>query len=237
MGLLGGLRDDHLGEHGEIVRSEIPVDVGDAIVECAFRPLEPGGRVVLALDEQGDVFRFTVEIGADGSGEARLSRYACGDVKAEEELASARVRLASDEWTTLIVSNVDNHLALECDGELVFSADYATNRLHPLDEAGVGRSFGERVKIGGEGARLQIRDLRVWRDLHYVAPPDAVSRRPVHLGADEYYLLGDNSRSSRDSRDFGFLPADSIFGRPIWIVWPPRSIRPLRAAGPARGDR
>ncbi len=233
MGLAKGLQDDHLDEQGHLVRNEPAIDVGDAILQCAFRPLEPGGRIVIALDEQGDVFRFTVEISADGNARARLTRLLGGEVKSEEELATGELSLPIGEWTLLRASNRDNHLALERQGGVILEADYAENRLHPRDETARGRSFGERVKLGGEGARLQIRDLCVWRDLHYVAPLDPAARRPADVGAGEYYLLGDHSRASSDSREWGSVPASSIFGRPLWVVWPPRAIRRLQCVAPA----
>ena len=34
----------------------------------------------------------------------------------------------------------------------------------------------------------------------------------VRLGADEYFLLGDNTRNARDSRFFGPVPTDDIVG-------------------------
>jgi signal peptidase I len=53
---------------------------------------------------------------------------------------------------------------------------------------------------------------------------------PVLLGADEYYLLGDNSAIAADSRvwnvafdghGLGVVPAGRIEGTVTWIYWPP----------------
>ncbi len=43
---------------------------------------------------------------------------------------------------------------------------------------------------------------------------------PVKLESGEYFVLGDNSRFSRDSRRFGPIQRKSIFGRADWIILP-----------------
>lgn len=42
----------------------------------------------------------------------------------------------------------------------------------------------------------------------------------VSLGSDEFFVLGDNRASSQDSRTFGPVPRDAIFGRVFLVTWP-----------------
>jgi signal peptidase I len=49
-------------------------------------------------------------------------------------------------------------------------------------------------------------------------PTDAFPR--TQLGPSQYYVLGDNRGVSQDSRDFGPVPRDAIFGRVFLIYWP-----------------
>lgn len=60
-------------------------------------------------------------------------------------------------------------------------------------------------------------------------PPRGHEGHPVLLGADEYFMLGDNSTRAFDSRWFGALPGhqpgaitrERIVGVVTWIYWPP----------------
>ena len=50
---------------------------------------------------------------------------------------------------------------------------------------------------------------------------------PFTLAGDEYFVLGDFSHNSYDSRFFGPLPASDVLGVADFIYWPPRDMRRL----------
>ena len=48
---------------------------------------------------------------------------------------------------------------------------------------------------------------------------------PVKVPKDSYYVLGDNSASSRDSRYWGFVPKKNLIGKVVFIYWPLHRMR------------
>jgi hypothetical protein len=91
------------------------------------------------------------------------------------------------------------------------------------------------VGFGVESGRARFRAVRILRDLYYTddgsfavgaQPGSAAPGAPVSLGPDDYFLLGDNSAASTDSRHFGPIKASQLLGHPLAVVWPePRWLR------------
>ncbi len=44
--------------------------------------------------------------------------------------------------------------------------------------------------------------------------------QPIMVPKDSYFVLGDNSASSKDSRYWGFVPKNYMVGKAVYIVWP-----------------
>jgi hypothetical protein len=112
----------------------------------------------------------------------------------------------------------DGQVQLALDGQQVLAYMYAAHDL-PL------RPTSRPLAIGAVGLRVEISELRVWRDVYYNHPfgvPDDWSlERP--LGPDEYLLLGDNSPISVDGRHSapdGRLPRRAIVGRVLPVPVP-----------------
>jgi len=48
------------------------------------------------------------------------------------------------------------------------------------------------------------------------------------FNADEYFMLGDNSLASQDSRYWGQVPERMLLGQAIWVYWPFRNFQSIR---------
>ena len=90
------------------------------------------------------------------------------------------------------------------------------------------RDFVKRV-IGVPGDTIEIRRGEVLRngrsiDEGFVTSPSSRSYEPVFVEEGHYYVLGDNRRSSNDSRDWGLVPQENLIGRAWMRYWPPASL-------------
>lgn len=47
----------------------------------------------------------------------------------------------------------------------------------------------------------------------------------IHVPEDCYFVLGDNSALSRDSRYWGFVPKKQVIGKAVLICWPPKRVQ------------
>jgi len=97
------------------------------------------------------------------------------------------------------------------------------------------RDFIKRV-IGLPGDTLELRNQTIIINgtplaepyAHYLLPPEAgdtgttdLRRKfgPASVPAGHYFMMGDNRDDSQDSRYWGFLPADYVKGRALFIYW------------------
>lgn len=49
---------------------------------------------------------------------------------------------------------------------------------------------------------------------------DNQSRPPERIGSNQYYVLGDHRDSSNDSRAWGTVPRQNIYGKAVFVYWP-----------------
>src|SRR3984957_14842103 len=91
------------------------------------------------------------------------------------------------------------------------------------------KSYIKRV-IGLPGARIRIAHGQVFVNgsplaEDYVAerfrdPSTWAEGREVPVPKGDYFVLGDHRNSSSDSRAWGWVPRDNIYGKAVFVYWP-----------------
>jgi hypothetical protein len=223
--------------------------VGDLAVDCQLVVKEAKGNVILELVKGGRQFRCNIDL---TSGKAALS---IDHLPAFAPQASTTVH--GPGTYNLSFSNVDEQLLLWMDGKVVsFNAPTTYEPLHneaPEDQKLPTRGTDEAndlspVGIGAQGgAVIEVRDLKVWRDIYYTADSDLEMpsfvesqdlSRPIDLQENEFFMMGDNSPASSDSRYWGVehkVNRRLLIGKALFIYWPhswaPSWAATLRAFG------
>jgi len=133
----------------------------------------------------------------------------------------------------LEASVMDQRLMVAIDGMLLFDPlDYET----PMPGPGPDET---PFAIGVRDGTITLETVRLFRDVYYTSDLANTPRRPFAvdhpypLGADEFFVLGDNSPVSNDSRfwpDSPVVRAELLLGKPF-LVHLPGQVVPLEVFG------
>jgi signal peptidase I len=210
-----------------------PHPVGDLAVELRLESRQSSGTVTLDLVEDGRRHTCLLDLAA---GTARLESPAL----AATATASTPVR-GSGRWDVLF-ANVDDELSLFVNGRrIAFEGpttwDAAMGAPEERVEVGVpepGVTAPSDLAPAGitvVDADVTASGLRVHRDIFYITAVDVarngqIIEEPVlhfPLGPDQFFVLGDNSAASKDSRlwlEGHHVDRSLLIGRALVIFWP-----------------
>jgi signal peptidase I len=59
-------------------------------------------------------------------------------------------------------------------------------------------------------------------------PDGEYGQKEIVIPESHYFMLGDNSLNSRDSRFWGYVPHENVIGKAVAIYWPPSRIGLVR---------
>ncbi|HTZ11044.1 MAG TPA: signal peptidase I [Candidatus Margulisiibacteriota bacterium] len=108
--------------------------------------------------------------------------------------------------------------------------------IYPEDK---NKDFIKRL-IGLPGETLEIKNGTIYindkplldpvfnQRYYYNRGDFAQEEQKITVPKGQYFFLGDNSASSKDSRYWGFVPWQNILGKALLIYWPPQRIRLIK---------
>ena len=194
--------------------------VGDVRVRFDLK-VERAGTLAVVITEHGRAHRLV--LGPDGSHFELAGQ--------PHERFPVDLWLEEGEEYEISFSNVDNALRVTVDGES-YEQVFETTRAHPpgpTDMAVEGGWNTYQIALEATGLAGTLVDLSIDRDLHYMIDQGLIPSPPEGywvIPDGSFFAMGDNTRSSKDSREWTVLEAELKGGEVI--RWDPseRSLYP-----------
>ncbi len=224
----------------------------DARVRFVLTPLNDEGALRLRLEKHGRIFWATIRMDGEVSlAESTEAPDLSAPVMARKKLSP----FVPGRSVEVSVENLDYRLALYVGGDEVLSS--SDDRDSPayygpdLDMLRRGRfKASSPHRLYAEGGTFDLTHLVVEHDAYYYhdpkyralamswAPPGgwASPESPILLRGHEYFMLGDNTSASKDSRlwdqvgahledrgeafQLGTVPRDQLIGKAFFVYWP-----------------
>ena len=213
--------------------------VGDLALEMVCEMTGgDGGRLAIDLVEGAAAHRCEINL---ATGEALL---VLAGGREGESAARGRTPIRGRGSWTILFANVDDELSLFVDGRRI-PFDKPTTWTRTVEEVPLNRPTGAVAEPGSDtptdlapvgitvaGADVRVKHLRVLRDTYYIGAID-VGARPgeileedrleFDLEADQFFVLGDNSAASKDSRlwlEGHHVDRNLLIGKAMAIFWP-----------------
>lgn len=220
--------------------------VSDHRVRFVLTPGTQDGTIKVRLAKQGRVFWGTVNVKGDVSIVEEESPLAPSPFSVTGKTAP----LAVGKPIEISFENLDYRLSLHVRGEEVLATSrdskspnyYGPNIKNILQYGGPATNSPQ---IHASGGTFDLTHLVIERDVHYFTNQGGTfmprsgwgsEANPILLREDEYFMLGDNTTASYDSRlwdvvderfvqrgkdyQLGTVPADQLIGQAFFVYWP-----------------
>ncbi|HHT9120927.1 MAG TPA: S26 family signal peptidase [Candidatus Hypogeohydataceae bacterium YC41] len=194
-------------------------EVGDIKIAFSTKIINGTGALLCAIERDEDLFLASLAIQSI-SGKQDKSYLECSGKRLHE----AEVYLSPERSYRVEFYHVDGSVRLFLDGQGIFSYDYDMT----LPARSVKKSA---AKIGGKAVKCSFGDIQIYRDIYYSSELSSGrwgGNSPVRMGQGEYFMLGDNSINSKDSRFWKFVPEKNLLGKAFFVFWPPGGIRLIK---------
>lgn len=233
------------------IQGRAPNVVGDIRLSCEVLLSEGEGFVELMVSKHAD--RFSVRLHRDG----RLTlerllpsgdRETWGQSSVSKPAAPHKLALGVVDYAVIV--DVDGVETIRSSAEQYSVSPGRAKELRRQPRPIV-------IEIAGDHVRATVSGIRIDRDIYYTGRTDseqdarypwhAGEDNPLQLGPDEYFVMGDNSPESFDSRywhtqplhlgehyKLGTVPADQMLGRAFFVYMP--GFLPLWSGNVMAGD-
>jgi len=230
---------------GDVRRQEELPFCSDLMVRFYADSSNRQGSIGIELSKYGTNYRAWVDL----TGQMFLAKISEGKkiiLANKSQIANRDKQYAiSDKPTLVRFANIDHQLIFEFGSEkLTYDLGSEPGDASPIKtDTERSREAGSQpqVKIFGAG-KLTLSHIAIFRDIHYTryragdnhTSGRATQDNPFILAEDEFFVLGDNSPNSEDSRWWdragkannglsyraGIVPRDYLVGKALFVYWP-----------------
>ena len=188
--------------------------IHDLMLEAEISSVQGDGELRIRMTDGWHWFETVLDF---GNRQVRLSVDGRPDQTRSAPLSTAHVR----KTATVTVSLFDRQVLVCLNGKpclepLLYAADHRRRRL-----------TSRPVQLGAAGVDLSVSHLRLFRDVYYTANQVTSQGEFAPLGPNEFFVLGDNSPVSVDSRawESPAIPRELLVGKPFLVHLPSRQGR------------
>jgi len=200
----------------------VPKAVHDFLVECEVEVLGGTGGFSLRLGDSSESVRLALAIGPEDAAPS-VSMLSHDGNSAKVNYPTLRLNPGRryrvefafvDRRAFAVIDGLEIGAPLE-----VFVPKLVGGKL-PADRPGTDRP----LKLEARGVSMVVHRLKLFRDVQYRSEGENGIAAPWQLGPNDYFLLGDNSASSEDSRYWkkAGVPEGDFIGKPFLVHQPLR---------------
>ena len=202
---------DHYAYNSGLENQEA-IPVHDFMFECDLHVISGEGEFAIELFDGHHRFRNVMDFK-----EGLVSLF-IDDQKQAVRTGKLRRDFRS-QAVTVEVSLMDRQVLLAIDGQLAYQP-----LLYGVSPE-LREEVREPVRFGSNGGHLQLSNLKLYRDIHYTRGKARHGvDEPYQLDKQSYFVLGDNSPVSLDSRSWleGNVARKYLLGKPFLVHLPSR---------------
>ena len=189
-------------------------EMGDVKISFDVTPLKGSQSLEVVLEKNNDIFTAVIPTN-DTNTKSYLK-------KGENVVMEEDIHIQTEQKHTIAFSNVDGILSLSIDNKKIFVFDNDAGKVtevRPFDTS--------RICFGGTHVNATFENIEIFHDIYYTNLSAGTwgTTQPIQLGEKDYFMMGDNSRNSNDSRVWKFVPEKNIVGKAFFVFWPLNNIK------------